>query len=178
MQGEVMLSRRNFLYRSNTPANFPKNKYETPQQRLGFEADPAIVEIWENYRRVTGYHPPFELVMALVKRLAENIGEDFENWLWQNAKNNSQLGDYGIEFLKDCILYTQTGMREKSLDVWLTLIETESSDERPLNDLNDRTTLFADTPLPKLSTLIKDWLSRDGGLSDLFFTAHILFGNK
>lgn len=176
MQGVVMVSKRNYFYRGTPSAEFPKSKRETVTQRNGFDADPAIVEIWESYRRVTGFHPPFSLVMALIKRLSEIIGDDFENWLWHNAKCNSGLGEYGIAFLKDCILYTQTGKREKTLDVWLTLIESESDGSNINNP--DRTALFIDTPIPTLSTLLSDWLSHERGLADLFLTAHILFGNK
>lgn len=154
--------------------SFPTTHTPDHQVRIDAlpEADSVIQFLWTDYYK-SPHQKRLEHVMSLSVRLAQIIG-DLKDWLWVNYRHNESLYGMNLDFLKDCLLYAQTGHRKMSIRTWYELIlETPENDNK---DLKDRPQQLADVEIPQLDELLANWVSHPGGIDDLFFASFILFG--
>lgn len=166
----VGISSRGYAYRI-PGVSFPKRKDEVifvdkPEFSAGIEF------IWQRYRSETNIND-FTATFALVTELTKLIG-NLEDWLRVNYQHNRHLHGYRLAFLKDSLIFTQTGKREFSPNTWLSLID-EGVDNGSF-DPESRTALLSDIHIPTIDEFLANWLSQPNGIDDLFISAYILFG--
>lgn len=138
-----------------------------------FAHDPVIESLWKSYIGLVGTQAPLDLVMLLVEQLKKTFG-DFRQWTWIQATTNRAVHGYTLDFILDTIRYVNTGKREYSLSTWNSLI---NADPALTNlEVSERIDMFDQIPLPSIENLLCEWLKQEGGVDDMFHTAHILFG--
>ena len=166
----IGVSPRGYVYRI-PEVEFPDRK-ERPVFPEKAVFNKGIEFIWQNYR-ASGSHNQFTSLFALVTEMTKLIG-NLEDWLWVNYRHNSKLHGYRLQFLKDTLLFVQTGKREFSPNTWLSLID-EGVDDGEF-DPETRTDLLSDIHIPTIDEFLSSWISQPNGIDDLFISAYILFG--
>lgn len=138
-----------------------------------FSYDPVIESLWQRYTKLVGNRAPIDLVLLLVERLKQLLG-DFKQWLWINVTSNKAIHGYSIDFLKDTINYSTTGSRRYSVSTWEQVV-VKNPGVGPV-DARSRVDEFNDIHIPNVVDLLTNWLKHKDGVCDMFYTAHILFG--
>jgi hypothetical protein len=110
---------------------------------------------------------------------------DFEGW-YKVQYNSPSFGVDHRDFLDDCLHFLMEGKRARSLYTWDVMLDPTDTrcQEDTLSD-NARRFFhkeFVSNLAPQGKMLVSDvvamWCAQHGGINDLLFTAHILFGLK
>lgn len=138
-----------------------------------FTYDPIVESLWQRYTKIVGNRAPIDLVLLMVERLKQLIG-NFKDWLWINVTSNKAIHGYSIDFLKDTINYVATGQRRYSISTWDGVV-VKNPGVGPV-DAHSRVDEFNDIHIPTVEDLLTNWLKHKDGVCDMFYAAHILFG--
>lgn len=140
------------------------------------DGDAVINDIWKKYQERLSGQPSLPLITALVSRLSFLFGE-FEDWVYVNVVKNGWVSDYGVDFIRDLIIYANGGQRKYTVTTWYDLVDQNPAFEHGF-DGSGRISVLGDITIPSTEELLSNWVARDDGVTDLFITAHILFGSK
>lgn len=136
-------------------------------------------EVQELYMQFT--HFPTQTVYWEFRKkvidAAKRLFKGNYNWfIRQDA--NPLIESYNYQFLLDTVRYIATGHRRFSIHAWPMLLATEpSAGAELINGRYDIEQLFKEVQLSTdLDKMIKAWVSRPGGIDDLMYSLHLLFG--
>jgi|JI81BgreenRNA_FD_contig_31_7502212_length_2198_multi_6_in_0_out_0_2 hypothetical protein len=101
---------------------------------------------------------------------------DFRDWLTLNVVRNDNIYGLNIAFIEDTVQYIRTGRRDQRVQTWKEILQ-EYPDRHVGVANRKRLELFQLADSMEFDNFIGDWCSHPGGLEDMLWTAHVLFGS-
>ena len=115
------------------------------------------------------------LIIEIARKAVELFGSNkLEFFITANLKHAEFKSELHFKFLEDTIEYLKTGVRSMAISMWISLL-TDSKDTVMKNKAGLKPT-YSMNPKSYRNLTVQDWLSKDGGLSDLVFSMFIIFG--
>lgn len=172
--------------RTDNRLTYDTTVFDANDSRL-VTANQKIDEYYAAFVRRDGFKgADFDFREKALHQILHAFGtQDFNEWYAAQFKSPS-FGELHRRFLDDTLKFIRTGQRELDLSTWVSLLTPADSRDTDIYLSLRAKTYFNVSSVGELLEpgayrgslveTVQDWLSKDGGFSDLLVTCHILFG--
>ena len=137
--------------------------------------NPSIEMLYNLYTARSSNALKWPFRRMVIYHCAQVFG-DFRDWLMLNVVRNDNIYGLNLAFIEDTVQYIRTGKRDQRVQTWKEILQ-EYPDKHIGVANRKRLELFKLADSMEFDNFIGDWCSHVGGLEDMLWTAHVLFGS-
>lgn len=141
------------------------------------EGDPRVHNLFVEFTNFPTRASTWSFQKRVVNIAQELFSGEYSWFMRQDS--NALIKDQNYAFILDTVRYIATGRRKFSIHTWPALLTYEvPTGTESVNDRREIFLLMQELKVPtELNALLQMWLSHPGGIYDMMYTLHMLFGS-
>lgn len=141
------------------------------------QGDPRVHTLFVEFTNYATRAGTWDFQKRVVNLAQELFAGEYSWFIRQDS--NALMKDQNYAFVLDTVRYIGTGRRKFSIHTWPALLTYEvPTGTESVSDRRDIYFLMQELKVPTDATaVLQKWLSHPGGIYDLMYTLHMLFGS-